>query len=133
MDIKVQALLLADHIYRDHGSGKFVIAGTFHQLSVGSFPASFGRFAGVFVSLSNVIGKKVITLHFVDATTNEVLLDTRPLEIFGNDPHLPIEFAVEVPPLPLPRPGMFWLQLKTNGILIGSIPVFVYGPPENRK
>lgn len=133
MDIKVQALLLADHIYRDHNTGKFVIAGTFHQLNVATFPATFGRSVGVFVSLSNVVGKKEITLHFVDAATHEVLLDTRAMEIFGNDPHLPIEFAVEIPPLPLPHAGMYWFQLKTNGIMVGSIQVFVYGPPENRK
>ena len=36
----VQAILLADHVYQDRETGKYVIAGTFNQLRGQAFPAS---------------------------------------------------------------------------------------------
>ena len=47
----LQALLLADHVYRDEVTGKYVIAGTFHQVNVEEFPATLGKTVGIFVSL----------------------------------------------------------------------------------
>jgi hypothetical protein len=122
--VKLQALLLADHIYQDKGSGKYVIAGTFHQLNVASFPTTFPKTIGVFASLTGFNGKTAIDLEFVDASNEEILMSTKSLEISCKDPYQSVEFAVEVPPLPLPRAGRYLFRLTTNGDVIGDTGVY---------
>jgi hypothetical protein len=126
--VGLQALLLADHIYRDQGSGKYVIAGTFHQLNVAAFPTTFARTIGVFVSLSGLTGKTGIDLEFVDASSGEVLIRTQSLEVVCEDPDLPVEFAVEVPPLPLPHAGHYLFRLMMAGTVLGTAAVTVRSP-----
>ena len=126
--IRLQALLLADHIYQDQGSGKYVIAGTFHRLNVAAVPTTFARTIGVFVSLSGLTGKTGIDLDFVDALSGEVLICTRSLEVACEDPDLPVEFAVEVPPLPLPHSGRYLFRLMVAGMVLGTAAVTVRSP-----
>jgi hypothetical protein len=127
-EIRLQALLLADHIYRDQDTGKYVIAGTFYQLNVAAFPITFGRTIGAFVSLSGLKGKTGIDLEFVDTSSEEVLMRTQSLEVFCDDPDLPVEFAVEVPPLPLPHAGRYHFRLVAGGSVVGAVAVFVRAP-----
>ncbi len=123
--IKLESLLLADHIYRDQGSGKYVIAGTFHQLNVADFPTTFARTIGIFVSVSGLMGKTCIELEFLDASSGEVLVRTQSLEVSCEDPFLPVEFAVEVPPLPLPHAGRYLFRLAAGGAVLGAATVIV--------
>jgi len=127
-EVRLQALLLADHIYRDQGSGKYVIAGVFHQLNVAAFPTTFGKTIGVFVSLSGLSGNTGLDLEFLDASSGQVLMRTQSLEVSCEDPDMPVEFAVEVPPLPLPGAGHYLFQLTANGTVLGTAPVFVRAP-----
>jgi hypothetical protein len=126
--LRLRALLLADHIYRDEGSGKHVIAGTFHQLNLPAFPTTFGRSIGVFVSFDGVAGRSVIDLDFIAAATGETLMRTRSMETTCDDPSQPIEFAVEVPPLPLPRAGRYLFRLTVNGQVLGEATISAHGP-----
>ena len=121
--IKLQALLLADHIYRDQDSGKFVIAGTFRQLNLLTFPTTLGKSVGAFVSLTGVANSVNIGLEFVDGESGQVLMDFHGPEFDWEDPGLPVEFGIEIPPLPLPHPGRYLFRLKLNGIVIGTAEV----------
>ncbi len=123
---RLQALLLADHIYCDQGSGKYVIAGIFHQLNVVSFPTTFTRTIGVFVSLSGLTGKTDIDLEFVDASNGEVLICTQSLGISCENPDMTVEFAIEVPPLPLPHEGYYLLRLLVNDTVLGITTMSVH-------
>lgn len=123
--LRVQALLLADHIYQDEGSGKFVIAGTFHQLNVAAVPTTFERTIGVFVSLCGLMGQAAIRLEFCDAASGAVLLGTRSLDISCSDPDTPVEFAVEVPRLPLPHAGRYRLRVVAEEQVVGEMGLLV--------
>lgn len=127
MALKLHAMLLADHVYRDEGSGKYVIAGTFHRLNVARFPTTLAKTVGVFVSVSGCEGDVDLDMDFVDGQTGDVLLSSRSLAFHCDDPTLPVDFALELPPLPLPRPGRYALRLAANGTLLGEIPVTAEG------
>ncbi len=118
--VKLQALVLADHIYRDHDSGKYVIAGTFHQVNVPAFPGSLGKTVGIFISLSGLDGTVEVRLEFVDAASGEVLMSTQRMQMYGEDRRLPVELAVEVPPLPLPHAGYYLFRLAADGRVLGE-------------
>lgn len=130
--IKLQSLLVADAIYRDEGSGKYVIAGVFHQINVPAFPTTFARSIGIFVSLSGLTGKANIDIEFFDSLSGEVLLRMRSLQISCDGPNQPVDFAVEVPPLPLPHSGSYQFRLLANGGLLGTTSVLVKAPEEDK-
>lgn len=124
----LHALVLADHVYRDEDSGKYVIAGTFHHVTVASFPADLQQTVGVFVSLSGYEGEVDMRLEFADDATGETLMESPPFGLRSDDAGEPIQFAVEVPPLPLPRPGRYSLRCAANGALLGETALTVTGP-----
>lgn len=124
----VQALVPADHVYRDQASGKYVIAGTFHQINVEAFPTTLSRTVGLFVSLRGVEAETGLELQFLDPETGDALISSNELSIVPGDPELPVEFAVELPPLPLPRAGRYVLRLAVGGTPVGEAPVVVRGP-----
>ncbi len=130
--IKLQALLLADAIYRDEGSGKYVIAGVFHQINLPSFPAAFARSVGIFASLSGLDAEAAVDIEFSDAQSGEVLMRLRSFPVSGIDPDLPVEFAVEVPPLAFPHPGSYKFSLLANGAFLGAATVLVKSPEEGQ-
>jgi len=118
--IDVLAFLVADQVYCDQGSNKYIIAGTFHQLNISAFPSVFHKTVGVFIKLANFAGSAHLQLVFEDRSTGEALMRTRALEISSKNPHLPVELALEVPPLPLPRAGRYSFKLLVDGNLIAT-------------
>ncbi|KAB8141287.1 hypothetical protein F8S13_19520 [Chloroflexia bacterium SDU3-3] len=125
--VQLHALLLADHIYQDRESGKYVISGTFHQLNVAAFPATFPRTIGLFVSMSGLAGSTDIGISLVDVTTGDTLVSTQPLGIRCDSPDAVVSFGVELPPLLLPHAGCYHVQLAVNGSVIGHTPVYAIG------
>jgi hypothetical protein len=123
-EINLQAILLADHIYQDKDTGKYVIAGTFHQLNVPSFPATLGKIVNVFISLTGLTGKAAINLEFVDASSGKQLMHMSSLEISCDSPDVSVDFAVEVPPLPLPNAGRYLFRASADGNLIGEVALY---------
>lgn len=120
---RLQALLLADHVYKDQATGKFVLAGTFRQLWASQFPTHFSQRIHAFVSLTDLRGRSSIRLRYVDSADLAVLLETPPLEIECEDPLETLEFAVEIPGFPMPHPGAYTFELHADGDLLGSLRV----------
>ena len=117
----VQALILADHVYRDQATHKFVIAGTFRQILVPSFPVQYTWPVAAYVSLTNLRGKIALHLRFVDLRDLKVLVQTPALSVDSEDPLASIELACQVGSLPLPHAGTYALEVAANGEPIGSL------------
>jgi hypothetical protein len=129
--IQLQALILADHIYQDHVTGKYVIAGTFHQLNIAQFPSTFARSIGVFVSFRGVTGHNKLNLAVVDPLDDTVLIQTPTFEFDWTDENRPVELAVEVPPMPLPHAGQYSFRLLVNDTFVAETYI-VARLPDNR-
>jgi hypothetical protein len=121
----LQALVPADHIYRDEGTGKYVIAGTFHQVNLERFPATLGRTVGLFVALRGVDGEADVQFELVGPEQDEPLMRSHDMRVTSPDPEKTVEFAVELPPLPLPVPGRYTLRLEVDGAPLGEAPLEV--------
>lgn len=134
----LQAILLADKVYREV-SGKWIIAGTFNRIVVGTvqqrelvhpdgtkqrqishFEKSGSHY--VYICLSNVRGKVPLTVRFVSLLDHEVLLETT-FEIECNSPldvaQLSLPFP-GLPELPIPHcPGDYAIELLYHDDPIG--------------
>jgi hypothetical protein len=117
--LRLQALLLADSIYQDRGSGKYVIAGTFHSVNVAGFPSLLGRSVGVFIALVGHTDEAELEISLIEASTETVLLRSGPLTIPAGHGDDPLELAVELPSLPLPRPGRYLIRVAVGGATVG--------------
>jgi hypothetical protein len=141
----LQALLLADHVYQDRGTGKHVVAGIFSGMGFipkgarpkqppgdgSAVPARSLIRAGspfAYLSLTEVHGLKTIELRYVDLSTNDVLLSTT-FQVKCNDPLETVEVALPLPSLPAPHAGVFALELLCEGTWLGSHRVKVVQDP----
>jgi hypothetical protein len=120
----LQAVVLADHLYRDAATGKHVVAGTFHQLNVPEVPAQLPRSIGVFLVLTGLPPSLELELRFTNGSGEPIML-MDPLRVTGGRGDEPLEIGLEVPPLPLPRVGLYRLEVRGDGELLGAAPVEV--------
>lgn len=126
MKPKLQALVLADHVYQDMITGKKVIAGTFNSIWSRNFGDNvrLGRTTYAYISLTNVRGKTELSLRYVDLSDESQLLAT-PLTVESENPLTTVELVIEVPPFPLPKPGIFAFEVVSEDDPIGSLRIAV--------
>src|SRR5580658_7954809 len=110
----VQSMILAEQVLTEPRSGRRLIVYVFNHLDAPSFPTLFDRPSQLFISLSGVRGKLPLSLHFVDLSNNDLILQSdRELVVSGADPLQVHEIVAEVPPLPLPHEGAYAIELHS--------------------
>jgi len=115
----VLSMLICDHYYRDAGTGKSVIAGTFSSINCGSFPATHGNCA-VYIAMCDVAQEGVAQLHFRKENGGfSTSLPTWTIAV-PDDRRTVIEIGGNINGLPLPDAGGFEFVLTWNGNEIAS-------------
>jgi hypothetical protein len=122
---RVVALLLADHVYRDGTSGKHVVAGTFNHLEAPSLPTTFTGPVCVFAALLGLREPSAMQVSLVEPGSDEVLLGPLAFQVGADDSGLTVEFALQLPPLPLPRAGRYAIRLSSGSGTLGETPLHV--------
>ena len=134
-------MVLADHVYQDRVSGKFIIAGTFSQITFGSRePSTNPEAAGkpqmasgpitvagspyLYLALVEVYGQVSLALKFVDLSDASILFEGQ-LGLTSLDPLAVAEYIVAVPPLPATKVGSYSLDLLHEGEILGSWRILV--------
>ena len=135
----LQALVLADHVYQDRSTGKFLIAGTFSRLWISTpkpaatpnQPVTFQSTdalsravsaAGsphLYVALSDVHGSISLTVRYVDLSNGSNLFEMV-LGTTSSDPLALTELGVPLPRLPMPHAGAYSLDVLHDGEILGS-------------
>ena len=140
----LQALLLAEHVYQDKTTDKWVICGVFCAVTIGKsqqiqksegnepipIPAAQLRRAGspwAFISLTEVQGLKKFDIRYVELFGNTVMFRTE-FHVKSQDPLAVIQMALPFPPLP-PKEGVFVVELLCDDELIGSHRISVRKAP----
>jgi len=130
----LQALLLAEKIYQDRATGKFIIAGTFNGFSFKRSVASTnsekrikiveGQDAGspsAFISLTEVSQELELKLQYVNLKNDQVMMECK-FKVSATDPLAVVEFAVPLPKLP-GIAGVHALELLWDGFPLGALRV----------
>ena len=124
----LQALVLADQVYVDALTGKKIVAGIFNQLRARKFPARFARQTYAFICLTEVQGRVQLSLRYVDLTDNSVLLQTE-FAVQSENPLQSVEVIIQVPPFPMPHPGVYAFEVLCENEPLGALRVNVTQMP----
>jgi len=141
----LQAILVADHVYRDATTGEHIIAGVFHGLVVISAEQvqeqlrqqspeqptiAGGMQAGspcAYISLTNMRNNPDFSLRYVSLKEDLVLFHTS-FSVPCDDPLQVVELIAPLPSLPTKKPGVFALELLWRDVPLGSFKVSVIRP-----
>jgi hypothetical protein len=142
----LQAMVLADHVYQDRNTGKFVIAGTFGTIWRQPSPPKPTEGAPVkqpigaitqmgspylYLALADVHGKAALTLRLVDLSDANTMLEAN-FDVAAADPLTMCEFVLPMPLLPAMKPGVMSLDLLFQNEILGSWRINVRDvPPPN--
>jgi hypothetical protein len=74
----------------------------------------------VYISLTGVHDSVPLELRYIDLADNKVLLATQ-FSVNCKNPLETMEFALVMPPLPIPHAGVYSLELLSNEELLGSL------------
>lgn len=142
MKPKLQALLLADRIYQDKLTGKFIVAGIFNRLffsrvalkkeATSEEGEKFVKVPGglnsgspyCYISIIDLQGEATFQLRYVDLGDETVLFYTN-LTVRSTDRLTTVEVAVPLPNLPHPHEGVYSLELVHDNDPLGCFRVNV--------
>jgi hypothetical protein len=115
------SLLLAEHVYRDGLTGKWVIAGVFNRIALRDFPGRMGPFV-VFFQITNLARQVDLRLRIERAATQESIFEYGgPIRI--NDPLAVFEHALNINGAVFPEPGKYWIQLRSGEEILTQVPI----------
>lgn len=121
----VNSLLIADRVYRDVGSGKYVIAGVFNRLMTAAPPARLDQL-NVFFQLTNASGSFDFWLRIEHAESGEVMFEQGgPMQVDPPDPLRVIQHLVRLNDVLFRRGGKYWIQLLSDEQILAQAPLYV--------
>jgi hypothetical protein len=133
----LQALVLAERVYEDVGSGKKIIAGTFSRILFsravpqGEVTLPNGKkqtilMAGAdggspyaYLSMTDVCKGTELILRFVNIEKNIVLFGTK-IVVEEADRLGTVELSLPLPKLPIAEAGLYALEVMCEGEILGS-------------
>lgn len=135
---RLQALLIADHVYVDAATGKKVVAGIFHRMFFVSpkvnqevieeagkvrlkIPPGGHRAGSPFcyISLTEVRTKEHFVLRYINLENDQALFQAE-FDVEHHNPLDTIEVVLPLPLLPAEKEGHFALELLWNDVHLGS-------------
>jgi hypothetical protein len=117
-NITCLALLVADRVWIEN-NGKFGMVGIFDNFAIEKFPTQVSPFF-LYVRLGNVPkGKSSIHFNIVFDSSN-LLISNIKAEVDVQLDNSIVQLPVPLPPLSLPSPGSYSINLLVNNTLITS-------------
>ena len=115
----LKALVLADHVYQDAQTKKWIIAGTFNQVKGRKLPITMPP-CHFYLSLTDFRGPCEIQLELRLDDTNEVLVQTAPFKFHMENPLQTVEICLPVPSLTFSRTGAYSFNVLWESEILGS-------------
>ena len=120
----VRALVLADRVYVERDTNKYVIAGTFNRISAQKYPTAWAAGAAIYYAITNFRRGGNIEIVFREASTaTEIFKLEGQVEIQELDPLQVLEGTVPIPPFPLNHPGTYEFALLFEQRLLACVPL----------
>jgi hypothetical protein len=116
------ALLVADRVYHDRETGKWVVAGVFSNIHFPSLPKSYDLIE-IFFQVTNV--SQPVDLHLrIEHSEGDLLLDVGgPMK--SNSPLEVIARRVVLRNMVFQKPGKYWVMLRSGEEILTQVPLYV--------
>ena len=125
----VNSLLIADRVYRDRDSGKWIIAGVFSGLKTRALPGRLDQL-NIFFQLTNARRSFDLWLRVEHAESGEVMFEMGgPMHVSPADPLRVIEHLVRLQDVLFRREGKYWIQLLSGEEILTQAPLYVQVTP----
>lgn len=116
----VQAMVVCDNVYRDEGTKKSVLSGTFSTIFSGGFPNTHGHLA-IYLALTDIAEKGMLQVVFRNEQDHDVAIQLPAWRI----DRLPgrteiLELCGNIAGLPLPGEGVFEFAAFWNDSFLAS-------------
>lgn len=121
----VRAILLADQVYQDVQSGKFVIAGTFDQIHLHELPGAHVSTC-LYVNLADFHGTHALQVRLVRLEDGFEVGRSGEMPIDQEDRARHAEFSVPLPPMEFDRTGPYAIEVLWDGQLLGECRIQVH-------
>ena len=121
----VRAILLADQVYQDSLSGKFVIAGTFDQIHLHEIPGTHAS-TSVYLNLADFHGDHSLEVRLVRLEDGFEMGNSGAIPIEQSDRALNAEFTLRLPPMEFDRTGPYAIEVLWDGELLGECRIQVH-------
>lgn len=117
------ALLVADRVYHDRETGKWIVSGIFSTIGFTSLPRNYEHME-VFFQLTDVAGQPV-DLHLrIEHADGDVVFDMGG-PIKANSPLDVIAKRVVLKNMPFKKQGKHWVMLKSGEEILMQVPLFI--------
>jgi Family of unknown function (DUF6941) len=117
------SLLVAERIYQDRETGKWIVAGIFSNINAPGLPVVQDTLE-VFFQVTNVSTPVDLHLKLEHAESGGVLLDAGGT-IKSNSPLEVIPQRIVLRRVPFNRSGKYWVQLVSGGEILMQVPLYV--------
>jgi hypothetical protein len=117
------ALLVADRVYHDRETGKWVVSGIFSTIGFGSLPRGYDHME-VFFQLTDVPARPV-DLHLrIEHADGDAVFDMGgPIQ--ANSPLDVIAKRIVLKNMPFKKAGKHWVMLKSGEAILMQVPLFI--------
>ena len=127
------ALVMADAMHRDPGTGKLYILGTFSTIFASSFPSTHPLMT-VYAVLTDGRGKIPIRLVIVPVEDDTDPLADAKGELEFSDPRMVVEVSLGLPGVTFPCPGEYRVQLLAGEeLLMERRLMVIHATPSNEE
>jgi len=109
----LHAVVMCDYVHMDKSTRKFSLLGTFTGIQISTkFPAIYQP-VGVFVMVSHWTSDQSLRFRVV-YNLLEVVAESREIKVKKHPPSATVSFGLNLPPLPLPLPGHYAIQVLVD-------------------
>jgi hypothetical protein len=116
------ALLVADNVYHDRETGKWIVAGIFSNIGFASLPRTYDSME-IFFQVTNISQAVDLRLRIEHADGDTLLEVGGP--IHTKSPLEVIARRVVVRQLPFKKSGKHWVMLKSGEEILTQVPLYV--------
>lgn len=117
------ALLLADQVYQDRESGKWVVAGIFSRVGFRTLPGMQSS-VSVFFQVTNISAPVELRLRLEHADGDAVVLDVGG-DIKAKSPLDVISSKIVLRNVPFQKAGKYWVMLASGDEILMQVPLHV--------
>ena len=117
------SLLVAERIYQDRETGKWIVAGIFSNINAPGLPVTQDTLE-IFFQITNISQPVDLHLKLEHADSETVLLDVGG-KVQSHSPLEVIHQRIVLRRVPFNRSGKYWVQLISGGEILMQVPLYV--------